>query len=235
MSYLQFHLVFILPVLVLLVLAVVRRRPPAQRYGAYFLMPVIALLYTTPWDNYLVWRQVWGYPQDRVLFRLGYVPVEEYLFFVLQPLVTGAFALLTVGEPPKGGPGIARVLGAGIWLLVAALGVLLVALSGHWLYLGLILGYFAPVFVLQWAYGGDLLWAWRRALLLCVLMPSGYLWLADLYALQEGIWWIAPQWTTGVKLLWLPLEEMLFFVCTNIAIVQGLLLAWHPASLQRLK
>jgi len=46
-------------------------------------------VYTTPWDNYLIWRDVWHYGTDRVVGTIGYVPVEEYLFFLLQPILTG--------------------------------------------------------------------------------------------------------------------------------------------------
>ncbi|WCM39501.1 MULTISPECIES: lycopene cyclase domain-containing protein [Thermus] len=233
MTYLEFHLVFLLPPLFLLLLWA-RPRPP--RLWAYLLMPLIALLYTTPWDNYLVWKGVWGYPEGRVLLRLGYVPLEEYLFFLLQPLLTGAFLLRLAHRPPAPGPGLARVVGGGVWLLLAALGVMLLALGGPYLYLGLILAYFAPVFVLQWAFGGDLLWAWRGPFLLGVSLPTLYLWAADFWAItREGIWWIAPEYTLGYGVLGLPLEEMVFFLFTNLAVVQGLLLAWHPEALRRLR
>ena len=229
MTYLAFHLVFLLPPLLIL-LATGFPRPP--RLWAYLLMPLIALVYTTPWDNYLVWQGVWGYPEGRVLLRLGYVPLEEYLFFLLQPLLTGAFLHRVAGAPPPGAGGLARVVGGGMWLLLAALGVLLLALGGRYLYLGLTLAYFAPVFVLQWAFGGDLLWGWRRALLLGAGLPTLYLWFADAWAIREGIWWISPRYTLGLGAFGLPLEEMVFFLCTNLAVVQGLLLAWRLARLK---
>lgn len=233
MTYLEFHLVFLLPPLLLLLLW---NRPKAPRLWAYLLMPLIALLYTTPWDNYLVWKGVWGYPEGRVLLRIGYVPLEEYLFFLLQPLLTGALLLRLAGKPPSPGPGLARVVGGGLWLLLTALGVMLLALGGPYLYLGLILAYFAPVFVLQWAFGGDLLWAWRKPFFLGVLLPTLYLWFADFWAItREGIWWISEAYTLGVKAFGLPLEEMAFFLFTNLAMVQGLLLAWHPEALRRLR
>ena len=62
-------------------------------------MATIAMVYTTPWDNYLVATRVWYYNPDLILSIkvgdrmigavLGYVPIEEYLFFVLQSLLTG--------------------------------------------------------------------------------------------------------------------------------------------------
>ena len=42
---------------------------------------VVTVLYTTPWDNYLVANRIWWY--DRALvtgITLGWVPIEEYTF-----------------------------------------------------------------------------------------------------------------------------------------------------------
>ncbi len=58
-----------------------------------------AVLYTAPWDNYLVATRVWSYDPARVWrIVLGYVPLEEYLFFVLQPVLA---ALITLGLMKK--------------------------------------------------------------------------------------------------------------------------------------
>jgi lycopene cyclase domain-containing protein len=55
-------------------------------------MVVIAVIYITPWDNYLVASGVWYYDPRLVLnIILGYLPIEKYLFFVLQTLLTGLF------------------------------------------------------------------------------------------------------------------------------------------------
>ena len=51
---------------------------------------LLAVVYTTPWDNYLVATNVWSY--NRLLVSgvvLGWVPIEEYLFFVLETMLTG--------------------------------------------------------------------------------------------------------------------------------------------------
>ena len=57
-------------------------------------MTVIAVTYTTPWDNYLVFKKVWWYGPDKVVGVLGYVPIEEYMFFVLQTIMSGLFFYL---------------------------------------------------------------------------------------------------------------------------------------------
>ncbi len=94
MTYPLFLLLFL--VLPILALAVALRRELRRRWwlaavGATVLM---ALAYTTPWDNYLVASGVWYYDRARVWnIVLGYVPLEEYLFFVLQVILTGLVTL----------------------------------------------------------------------------------------------------------------------------------------------
>lgn len=103
MTYLQFLLLFVvLPSAVMLLL--IRRSltvqsgsaphsergliPPEAFVKAALVLVVLAVVYTTPWDNYLVKHKIWWYGLDRVLATIGYVPVEEYAFFVLQTIMT---------------------------------------------------------------------------------------------------------------------------------------------------
>jgi lycopene cyclase domain-containing protein len=235
-TYLQFHLVFILPPLaVLAVLAARRWRRGAARWDpvwAFWLLPVVALIYTTPWDNYLVWRGVWVYSPGRVLGTVGYVPVEEYAFFLLQPLLTGLWYRLvrswssdervlahedTRAKASRGG-------GAACFGVITLVGVVLVVTGGHGLYLGLILAWSAPVLAGMWALAGEKLWRHRRALALAVLPPTLYLWVADRLAIGWDVWTIADTTRTGVELLGLPVEEALFFLVTNLLVVQGLVM-----------
>ncbi|HTE19783.1 MAG TPA: lycopene cyclase domain-containing protein, partial [Armatimonadota bacterium] len=91
MTYLQFHLVFILPPLLILALA---SRGHVRRLGPRALpalggVLLLALVYTTPWDSELIRRGVWGYGPERVMGTIGVIPIEEYMFFLLQPLLAG--------------------------------------------------------------------------------------------------------------------------------------------------
>jgi lycopene cyclase domain-containing protein len=85
MTYFGFHLVFILPLIgVLLYLVRQQGTLPYPRAGlGLLLICAIALVYTTPWDNYLVAQEIWTYDEGRILeqLRIGYVPLEEYLFW----------------------------------------------------------------------------------------------------------------------------------------------------------
>lgn len=67
---------------------------------------IIALVYTTPWDNYLVATRVWWYDPNLVTgITFGWVPLEEYTFFVLQPLLTGLWLLYLARHLTSGSRG----------------------------------------------------------------------------------------------------------------------------------
>ena len=252
MTYAQFHLAFTLPWLVLLAVAAVRASRSNHRvagdmgrgdrfaWAALAVHVFIAFIYTTPWDNYLVYREVWGYPPGRVLATIGYVPVEEYAFFVIQTLLTGlalfafarALGAQDHADPGRGGER-ARGLGAAL-LLGAAAGGVLAMMSDSGTYLGLITAWSLPVIALQWGFGGDLLLRRWRLVGLGVAVPTLYLWVADRFAISWSIWWISPELTVGWRPLGLPVEEALFFLLTNVLIVFGMVLALHPVSLDRL-
>ena len=237
MTYLQFHLVFTLPAIFVLRLAAPRvlSRDALKAGVSLVVIAAIAFLYTTPWDNYLVQRGVWGYGADRVLATWGHVPVEEYLFFVLQPILTGLWLYHLLGR--QAGPPmrplvpLVRWIGVAAWMGLTALGALLLRHEAG-LYLGLILVWAGPVLALQWAYGGPVLWRWRRTWAWAVAVPTLYLWVADRIALELGIWHISERYTLGADLFGLPLEEALFFAVTNLLVVQGLMLllyTWRAA------
>jgi lycopene beta-cyclase len=244
MTYLQFHFVFILPPLLLLLLTL---RGARQQLGArtVWILPVmalIALLYTTAWDNYLVYRGVWWYGADRVIATIGYVPVEEYLFFLLQPLLTGAWTyhVLMRRGVREAQPRLSRTsmlesisspaaAGVVFYALAAAGGAFaLTTTSG--LYLGLILAWAAPVLALQWPFIARIVRSDPRSFALSMAVPTLYLWIADRIAIGAGIWTIAPQYTTGLHLFGLPMEEAVFFLVTNLLVVQGVLLFLKPAA-----
>lgn len=231
MSYLAFLGLFIVPPLLALAWTQGRRLRTIHPRAPWFLaaMPLIALVYTTPWDNYLVWRGVWGYGPDRVLGTIGYVPVEEYLFFLLQPLLTGLWLCSRLPVQPSTAGNASRWTGAALYAAAAALGVWLLGRS-EGTYLGLILSWAAPVLALQWAYAGREIWARRRAFLAAVAVPTLYLWAADSAAISLGIWHISEAHTLGPSVGVLPLEEAVFFLVTNLLVVQGMILFLHPPA-----
>jgi lycopene beta-cyclase len=238
-TYLGFHAVFILPPLVILVWLQRRRIRRIHPRAPLFLGLIagIALAYTTIWDNYLVKRGVWGYGDDRVLGTIGYVPIEEYLFFLLQPVLVGLwlYRLLPAGsnaahrqaDRAERRGGAVRWIGAALYAAAALAGIAFLGTrSGT--YLGLILVWAAPVLAGQWAFAGGEIWVRRRVLAVAVMVPTLYLWAADAIAIHQGIWHISPVYTLGPALGPLPLEEAVFFLVTNLLVVQGLLLFLYP-------
>ncbi len=242
LTYPQFHAAFVLPaVLTLLAATTVSRRHAPERTvwvrGAnrsYWLdvtlLVALAMLYTTPWDNFLIARGVWGYGPGRILARIGYAPVSEYAFFGAQTVLTALWLSHLRADPPGErrrsrrrrtrerllGVGLAGAVGlAGVWFLR----------SDPTFYLGAILAWAAPVLALQWAVGAPALLERRRTVLLGVAVPTLYLSVVDRIAIGQGVWELSATYTTGVTIAGLPVEEALFFLVTNVFVVQGLVLA----------
>ncbi len=236
MTYLHFHLVFILPVIVLLALLVRRSALPLPRpFLAIATLCLIAVIYTTPWDDHLISIGIWTHHPERTIgITIGRIPIEEFAFFVLQPVLTGLFLLHFARAMPSrvdewltfAWSGMApRVIGCATALSVCALGLLaLWGLGDRSVYLGLILAWACPVISVQWAIGGNILWAGRRFLLTCLAGPTVYLWVVDMIAIEWGIWTIAQSTSTGVLILSLPIEEAVFFLVANLMVIQGLML-----------
>lgn len=233
MTYLEFHLAYTIPPLV--ALALIQARPMAGIGAGVALrwlgvVALIAFVYTTPWDNYLVYRDVWGYPDGAVLGTLGYVPYEEYAFFIIQTVIVGLlyFALRGWRWAPSGRepmPAAFRAAGIAAWLGLTAVGIgLLLHPSDHALYMGLILAWAAPPMAGMWHLGADKVWADRRRVALAIAVPTLYLWVADRTAIQRGIWDIRDTYSFDIDPFGLPVEEATFFWITTTLCVTGLAL-----------
>lgn len=253
MSYLDFVIQFLLlPIVVLVVVtAYWRWKKPKRPYalsaysipGAVGLISLIAVVYTTPWDNYLVAERIWWYDPSKVLGTWGYVPIEEYAFFVLQVVLSGLVAILMIGvlsrKKDYAGPYENRkyqIVGAG-GLIIAWLAIFVAEQAG-WLpgrYFALLTLWSLPPLALQLAFGADILWPHRLPIALTLLVMTAYLVMADGLAINAGIWTINPDEVVGIY-LWerMPLEEALFFFMTNALIVCGVPLCLAPETWRRL-
>lgn len=233
MTYAQFHFVFTIPVVVIL-FWMSGRRPaglePGVAYRWLAAICALAFVYTTPWDNYLVYRNVWGYPPERILATIGYVPVEEYFFFLIQSVMVGLLYFWLretrrLESVQKAMPGWFRPAMVGYWLFWTGLGVAcLLAPSDRALYAGLILAWACPVLAGLAAIGADKVWTDRRRVFSTIALASVYLWFADRTAIDLGIWWISDVYSLGIAPLGLPVEEAGFFVVTSALCATGLAL-----------
>jgi lycopene cyclase domain-containing protein len=252
MTYFGFLATFVgIPLLILAVLAWwddrrgrrlparLRSWPAGLVIGAHV---IVAVLYTTPWDNYLVATGVWWYDPALVTgLVIGWVPIEEYTFFVVQTLMMGLLVVcLAKRLPPPNRPiaqspnPLFRLVATG---LVATLWLasVIVLISG-WqpgTYLGLILAWALFPVILQFALGADILWRYRTLVFWALVPATLYLGWADSLAITAGTWTINPAQSTGLMIGALPLEEGLFFLLTNTLIVFGVVLVLAQESQQR--
>jgi lycopene beta-cyclase len=203
---------------------------------------LLALLYTTPWDNYLIANRVWWYEPNLIKgIIIGWVPIEEYLFFILQTILTGFWFLfvqkyLSNFFLQKYSPNNKLYLFSfALVLFFWFLSLLSLALpNDSTRYLSLILSWAIFPIIIQIAWGMDILISKAGTILIGILPPTLYLWFVDRIALSHGIWIINPNKITGLNISGLPIEEMLFFLCTNMIIVFGMTLMLSPYSQGRI-
>lgn len=105
MTYAQFLLVFLLLPIVVLA-ALLRRRIQRAHVMACGLVCLLAFVYTTPWDNYAAYKELWTFDPAFVLgrpFWFGYLPLEEYLFYFGEAVFV-CLALLGLSRIPALAP-----------------------------------------------------------------------------------------------------------------------------------
>jgi lycopene beta-cyclase len=205
---------------------------------------VVALLYTTPWDNYLVATRVWWYEPSRVVgLTLGWVPLEEYAFFVLQTLLTGSWLIWLAHRMPASKSKITnsiqfrlRILTGVSLVWLVSMGVLLLIRWDRATYLSLEFVWALLPIMIQLVFGADILWNHRRLVAAAVLIPTIYLVVVDSGAVSAGTWVFNPQQSSGFLLGGvLPIEEFFFFLLTNSLIGFGMVLVMATESQQRVR
>jgi lycopene cyclase domain-containing protein len=92
MTYARFLGLFVvLPILFLLVRY--RRTLRTHSLAPLGMLLVVVYVATSPWDNLAVKWGLWGFDPERIWgIKLGYLPLEEYLFFGLQTVLVGLWA-----------------------------------------------------------------------------------------------------------------------------------------------
>lgn len=99
-----------------------------------------------------------------------------------------------------------------------------VAVFGHMTYLLFECCWALPIIALHWAVDPRGLWVRRRVILLVALPATAYLTVADGVALHAGIWLLRPNRIIGIRIAGVPVEEGIFFLLTNLMVVQSLIL-----------
>jgi len=235
MTYFRFHLIFNLPVLVVLLALNWQRHYQGGEPTAFGFVLLAVMVFTTPWDNLAAKWGIWGFPRQKYSLRIGYLPVEEYAFFLLQSvnvmlLVRALFLFfpkwltgreteidtltilyLVSSIPPWG------VIAWQLWLLRKK--------KGPSVNYAIHLAWFLPVIYAQWVIA-PLLFGYHAGFLTLVMTIFGvYYTIADVIAVRAGIWFFDEKQITGAKLNGiLPWEEIAFFFLTSLLVAQSYLL-----------
>ena len=242
MTYLRFHLIFNLPLLV--VLAAMTGTVPwtAGEVEAFALVLLAVMIFTTPWDNLAAKWGIWGFPREKFTARIGFLPVEEYAFFLLQ----SANVMLAVRACfhffPDWLSGVETEVGAFLWICLVASIIpwIMIAFALRWLRrkagtrvnYAVHLAWFLPVIYSQWVLANALFQDHTGLLVLITMMFGIYYTLADLVAVRGGTWYFDEKQITGLKLAGvLPWEEIAFFFLTSLLVAQSYLLLL-PADLR---
>ncbi len=239
MTYLRFHLLFNLPLLILL--AVLNAPVPwsAREGDALGLVLLAVMIFTTPWDNLAAKWGIWGFPREKYSLRIGYLPVEEYAFFLLQSLnvILAVRALFRFFPDWQTGQETKIGLPTLICLAVSIIPWTFVALQLRWLRrksdphvnYAIHLTWFLPVIYAQWVLAPPLFLGHAGLLALVTVAFGVYYTLADLVAVRGGTWFFDEKQITGVKLGGiLPWEEIAFFFLTSLLVAQSYLLLAPP-------
>lgn len=210
---------------------------------------VVAFIYTTPWDNYLVATGVWFYDPDLVTgIVIGWVPIEEYTFFILLPIFTSLWTLLLMRymrlNPQRAEWSNSHRARYGwtaaifvLWVISVVV-LVLTFVDPAWkqvTYMSLILAWALIPIMIQTFFGADILLRHWRVVLLAIVTSTIYLSATDAIAILEGTWTIEPTQSLPILIGGvLPIEEFTFFLIVNILVVLGLTLVLSEESYQRL-
>ncbi len=253
LTYFSFLILFIGIPLIITILFYIKRYQEAEEkqkilmkriFIAIIILIIVALIYTTPWDNYLVENNVWYYDPEKVMgILIGFVPIEEYAFFVVQTILIG----LISGWILLKGNDITQKINSSlnstrIFSIIPLLMIWFISLFAFFnnieplIYLNLIVLWGFPPIIIQLTYGANILYSHKRELILTISISTLYLAIADAIAISEGIWIISNS--TSINALLggiLPIEEFVFFLITNILIIFGLTLITDLRSITRFK
>ena len=262
MTYFGFLLRFLfIPILIFLAITLWDNRNGKQISGfrngravwrAIAIHVLLAVTYTTPWDNYLVATGVWYYNPELVTgIVFGYVPIEEYTFFVVETILSGLwwwFLARRLSLTPRFDYAVAPLsakefksnktlvyvstcLLIFVWIIFT---YLFFFGDTKWTYLSITLFWALPAILPQFLFGADILWHYRKLVFWAIMIPGTYLSLMDIVALKDTTWSISPTQTTGILFFGiLPLEEVVFFFITNVLITFGMTLLLANVSAGR--
>ncbi|CEG75108.1 hypothetical protein RMATCC62417_10213 [Rhizopus microsporus] len=229
LTYMEVHLYYTLPVLGILFWLLRPFDSKEDRFKYQFLA-CIAFFTASIWDNYIVYHKAWSYCPTCVVAVIGYVPLEEYMFFIIMTFMTVSFTNLvmrwhlpsTFIQPQAPLIQTWFVRGVPIMaLMTIAYKAWKLAVPAKPLFYGAcILWYVCPVLAVLWYGSGEYMLQRPLSVILSITLPTLYLCWVDKIAIAAGTWHISLRTSTGKFVSSdLPLEEFMFFMLINTVLV----------------
>lgn len=226
----EVHLYYTLPPTILLYLLM---RPFIGSFDKIKIIALctLALVYTTPWDNYIIYHKAWWYRKDAVIGTIGYVPIEEYLFFIIQTIFTSLWMSLC-SRWTLNSLYLKNTNRFQFYLIrYAVISLAMIAMIIGWqnaipatktFYMGSIVWWTLLVVVGLWYLCGAYVFKRYKETLISIIVPSVYLCYVDVIALRARVWHINEATSLEIFLIDdLPLEEITFFFLTNVIVTLG--------------
>ena len=251
MTYFEFLLLFIIiPLIFFLILNILQKSRDefsVLQYSGIIGLSVIALIYTTPWDNYLVAEAIWFYDEALVTgLTIGWVPIEEYTFFIVQTILTGVIFVWVIkntdfskhSDQIGKKSNLIRLVSLLfiVILWIPMFFILVFKLDESLTYLSLILAWGLIPIGLQLIYGGDIIWKHKKVVFGLITVIGSYLSLIDAFAIDSGIWTITQSTSLGILIGGiLPIEEAIFFFLTTSLVIFSMILFFDRESVLRAK
>lgn len=231
LTYAEVHLYYTIPPTIILYLFM---RPLIGNFEKVklFVLVTLALIYTTPWDNYIIYHKAWWYRKEAVFGTIGFVPVEEYFFFIIQTIFTSLWTTmcsrwtlnsLYLSSPDRKQFELTRYSMISVLSVIILTGWSYAIPATKTFYMGSIAWWSVFVLVIIWVMAGSYIKQRSLPTLLSVVVPSIYLCWVDIIALRARVWHINEA--TSLEIFpWndLPLEEMVFFFVTNTVVVNAI-------------
>ena len=227
MYYLEFVFTFLLiPAIVLILFK--KKRTQTDTLGLIIHL-IIAVLYTVPWDNYLIKNGIWYYDDKLITDTIFLIPIGEYIFILLQTTLI----CLTISPATfiynKNTCFKYSSKGLFIGLLFLLSSIVLMFFTNS-LYLSLILLWASAPFTVQLSIGFNVLKDNISVISKYCFLFTIYFSIIDSYALGK-IWFIAERTSLGINIGNIPIEEIIFFCCTSLFVLNGMCL-WFKLKLK---
>lgn len=197
------------------------------------LMCCIAVTFTFPWDNAAVARGLWSFPRERYSLRIGNLPIEEVLFFVLQTMIVSLLITSLIKLTGTSQSGLQPNMSTESVIMATAVlvvGWLIAVYKGKRSYAHHLLLWILPLIAAQWILGYNLFMHHLNLVLVVTTVCGLYLSFCDALAIRDGLWSFGKDVSTTRLLGLLPWEEIVFFILTSLLVAQSTLLLLPSSS-----